>query len=268
MSEQEERTDDNSADTPPEVVGSADLSIEIAGDLLSARAKVNGGGRVTEDELSKLLQAKRVVHGVNHTICSRICSQVLEVGQSFVVAKGTKPLADLPARLELKFDPDILAGTRRADGTLDFSSRGALKPASADQVIAMELPPQEGTPGKNIRGEEVAFEKDTSKLKWSLGNNVERMDDGSIVAKIDGVISYEEGGKLDVTKHYEHRNPVDMRSGNLHTEGSITITGDVERNFYVRATEDIEIRGGVVGGSAYACGKIIIGRGAVAGEIG
>jgi len=268
MSEHDQRTVEQAADPPSLEAESAEVSIEIADDALSARVRVKGGGRVTDEELSKTLLAQRITFGVDRSMCARICSQDLEEGQTFVIAKGKAALADLPTRLQLEFDPDMLAGTRRADGTLDFSSRGALKPAAVGQLVAAELPPQIGKPGKNVRGEDIAFDKDTSKYKWSLGNNVELDSAGQITSLIDGVIAYEEGGKLDVTKHYEHRNPVDMRSGNLHTEGSITIAGDVERNFYVRATDDIEIRGGVVGGSVYACGKVIIGRGAVAGDIG
>ncbi len=268
MKEQPQELAEQAAEPASTEVESAEVSVEIADDALSAHLRVTRSGSITREELLKNLQAQRVVFGTDHAMCDRICAQVLEEGQIFLIAKGSAALADLPATLKLEFEPDILAGTRRADGTLDFSSRGALTPVAVGQLVATELPPQTGKSGKSVRGEEIAFDKGKSKSKWSLGNNVELDSAGRITSKLDGVIAYEEGGKLDITKHYEHRNPVDMRSGNLHTEGSITVTGDVERNFYVRATEDVEIRGGIIGGSAYACGKIIIGRGAVAGDIG
>jgi len=268
MSEQDQPPVEPAADHESPEAERAEVSIDLADDLLCARVRIMSGGVISDEDLTKMLHAQRVTFGVDANICERICSHLLEKGQVFTVAKGTSSLADLPPRLQLEFDPDMLAGTRRADGTLDFTSRGALNPAAVGQLVATELPPQTGRPGKSVRGDEVAFDKDTSKNKWSLGSNVELDSTGRITSLIDGVIAFEEGGKLDVTKHYEHRNPVDMRSGNLHTEGSLTITGDVERNFYVWATNDVEIRGGIVGGSAYACGKMVIARGAVAGEIG
>ena len=257
--------------TPPvatEPLAPATVSVQVSPGGLGARLKVDKGGSLDREALDAALERAGVVHGVNEKLADTICGRILETDATYAIAKGTHPQPQLPQRLKLEFNPNLEAGTKRADGTVDFTSRGALTPMQEGALVATELPEQAGKNGRTVGGEDIPFEKDASKQKWTLGNNVTREDSGKIVANIAGVISYEEGGKLDVVQHHEHRNPVDMRSGNLHTEGSLTVTADVERNFYVHATRDVDIRGGVVGGAAYAGNQIVIARGAVAGETG
>lgn len=258
---------DDAADSTP--TGPAKIEIALTPEGLAARLRVTSAGVLDRARLDEAIEKAGITFGVDETLAARLCADALGEGQSFTIAKGRNAQPELPARLKLEFDPELRPGTVRPDGTIDFSSRGALTPVAEGDIIAAELPPQTGTLGKTVKGEEIPFDKDTNKLKWSLGGNVTlHSGTGRITANIDGVISYEEGGKLDVVRHLEHRNPVDMRSGNLATQGSLTITGDVERNFYVRATEDVEVRGGVVGGSLYADGKASIAQGAIAGETG
>ena len=63
---------------------------------------------------------------------------MLEEGQSFTIAKGRNARPELPARLKLEFDPNLRPGTQRPDGTIDFSSRGALTPVAEGDIINVD----------------------------------------------------------------------------------------------------------------------------------
>jgi hypothetical protein len=85
-----------------------------------------------------------------------------------------------------------------------------------------------------------------------------------VIAEAAGVILYLPHKSLAVVQQHSHRGDVDLKSGHLDMEGSLSISGDVSRLFCATATGDVDIGGTVAGGSVYAGGSIRV-RGVVQG---
>ena len=87
---------------------------------------------------------------------------------------------------------------------------------------------------------------------------------GVLRAARTGARTVKKDGSLDVVALHVHPAAVDLRSGNLATEGSLRISGDVAEAMTVRAGVDLEIKGTVDAARIEAGGSIEI-RGGVIG---
>jgi len=82
------------------------------------------------------------------------------------------------------------------------------------------------------------------------------MPKASCAARHGGVVLYKPEQSLDVVAQHIHQGAVDLRTGHLDMQGSLTVKGDVERLLQARATGDLEVLGSVSGGSLRAGGSI------------
>ena len=168
---------------------------------------------------------------------------------------GTPPTHGRAGYVELAFEQGLAPGRLNADGHMDFFERGLLKSVSAGQLVARLHPPAPGQAGVDVDGQVLpARAGEPAKLK--LGAGVRLDPDGSVCALHDGVVLYKTGASLDVVAKHVHQGAVDLHSGHLDMQGSLTIKGDVERLLQVRASGDVEVLGAVSGGSLRASGSI------------
>jgi hypothetical protein len=163
-----------------------------------------------------------------------------------VVDDGTEAVAQAKPgvgalRVEPAFDTGPTAGTVGADGHMDFFERGLLKVVTTGQVLARILAVEVGA-GL------------TRELR--LGAGVVMDDGGEVTARHGGVVLYKPGEALDVVADHVHQGAVDLRTGHLDMQGSLTVKGDVERLLQARASGDLEVLGSVSGGSLRAGGSI------------
>ncbi len=252
-------------------MGASRIRIRIVSGGLEARAAIEPGAGAGMRELRAALENADVVHGVDESTCARLAVQLSDPGfatSDRLVAQGSPPVDGSPGTLELCFVAGMRRGTFREDGSLDFHERGNLKPVPAGEVVARCTPPTEGVPGRAVDGSEIPA-KAGSDTFIHLGEGV-ALDDrsGEIRAIEGGVIEYREGELLDVGRHHEHRAGVDLESGNLQMEGSLSIMGDVAHGFSARASTNVEVNGVVDCGTVYAEGDLVVTGGVIGGEGG
>lgn len=145
--------------------------------------------------------------------------------------------------LELAFEAGLQPGRVVGDGHMDYYERGLLKLVIPDQVVAIihaAIQPA-------LAAGEAAPREPRAEVKVTLGPGVALGTDGVVRAARAGAVRYEAGKLLDVVDQHVHRGAVDLRSGHLDMNGSLTVKGDVERLLQVRASVDVEVVGSVSG---------------------
>jgi uncharacterized protein (DUF342 family) len=235
---------------------------------MSAFASVSAGSREDATGLDAALKAARIVHGIERVACATLVRALggEKASVEVQIARGTPAGASRAGRFEPAFQPGLQPGHVREDGTMDFHDRELLKPVSLGQSLGHLYPPVEGTPGVRVDGALVpAVPARAFALK--LGPGTQLLADGRILATCTGAVIYSEGRSIEVGTNYEHKGGIDVRSGDLSMEGSLVVRGDVQHGFWVRATGDLEIKGGVEGGSAYAGANLKV-SGGVRGGVG
>jgi hypothetical protein len=138
---------------------------------------------------------------------------------------------------------------------MNFFERGLLKSVIAGHLVAVVHAPEAGHAGVTVDGQALAA-KAGLPAKLKLGPGVELDAEGGVRARHAGVVLYKPGESLDVVAQHVHQGAVDLHSGHLSTEGSLTVKGDVERLLQVRASGDLEVLGSVSGGSLRAGGSV------------
>jgi uncharacterized protein (DUF342 family) len=82
-----------------------------------------------------------------------------------------------------------------------------------------------------------------------------------VTALRDGVVSLTSQG-IDVLPLFVHEGDVTLRTGNLHTHGSLQVKGDVGAGFSIEADGDVDVQGCIFGSNLQVGGNARIGLGA------
>jgi uncharacterized protein (DUF342 family) len=241
------------------------ICVTVAANGLSAEARITAGPKATAADLAAAMTAAGIVHGIDRAAVNDLGQRLDD--PSFAgkgrVALGTPPQPGTAGHLEITINTSVRVGTATADGRIDYRERGLLPTAAAGATIGMIVPPTPGAPGRDVCGRELA-PPTGRQFAPRLGKGVSLEADGGIVAVRDGVVMAN-SKLIDVVDLWRHEGDVDLRSGNLHTSGSLLVTGDVRECGTVTAEGDVVVSGAVLDGIVRATGGVTIGQG-VMGE--
>ncbi len=236
------------------------LVVNIAADGLSAVAKVSAGAAASRAELDAELQRAGVVFGHDEAALRALAELLLDPDHAgeHVVANGVAPQHGANGRLDPQFTLGQTIGEVCKDGHVDFRERRLLQPIGPDEHIASVHAPTAGTAGKDVRGRPLPARPGAA-AKFRLGPGA-RLADDKILASRGGVVLADDK-TIDVVPLYQHRGDVDLKSGNLHSEGSLEVTGDVGDGFAATATGDVMVRGVVQSAKVTAGGSVHVDQG-------
>lgn len=217
------------------------------------------GGRMSEQEFLNVLSYQKIIYGI----------QTQEIHQFFakpkyctdiVVAMGTPPRHGKDAEIEYYFQTDLKARpTLNEDGSVDFFHLNTICHCNKGDVLAKLYPEDPGEAGQSVYGEKIK-PRDVKRTVLRFGRNITISEDNTVLtADVDGHVMLVEG-KVFVSNVLEVEN-VDISTGNIEYDGSVTVSGNVCTNFSVKAKGNIEVRGVVEGACLEADGNIIITRG-------
>jgi len=181
-----------------------------------------------------------------------------------VIGTGSHPQAGTDGWIELKVSPEASIGTK-IEGTdrIDYRERNSIRNVSAGDLLAVIIPPGKGVDGIDVYGRTIPA-SDGAEAVLKAGENVSVSDDGkSFTAMINGSLAIQGGDTISVCKHYEVSGDVDMDTGNLFMDGSLTIGGWIRSGFRIKASSDILVRGGIEDASAEADGNLTVNGGVV-----
>ena len=161
--------------------------------------------------------------------------------------------------MKYAFDPEKRAGKVLEDGTIDFRDRNLNIGVAKDQELGTIIPAEKGTPGVNLKGEQLPA-KDGEEKSFSAGQNV-RLQGDKFVADIDGAVAVA-GDGVEVQPVMSISGDVGYDTGNIDLPMNVEISGSVQSGFSVKAAGSVVVGGTVENGaSVVAEGDIVVAKG-------
>ncbi len=185
-----------------------------------------------------------------------------------VLAKG-KPAQDgAPGRFKLLFKADEHGREGDDLDAVDPRERSIFTPIKAGTLIGRLLPPEPGSPGRDLYGKILA-PRTGKPCAVIAGDNVEISEDGEeFKASADGMITWERQ-RVAVLDMVRVAGDVSYATGNLRLDtGSALVDGSVVEGFTVTAPGDVCVRGAVESAFIEAGGNVGVGGGLVMGNEG
>jgi len=179
-----------------------------------------------------------------------------------LVAEGAKPQNGHDAEVIFNFETDKnkLRLKEASDGRVNFKELGLIQNVVAGQPLARKTPPEQGQPGRTVTGKVIPA-RNGKDIPPPVGRNVHLGEDGiTLIADLNGQVTFI-GGKVNVEEILTVQGDVSLKTGNVMFLGTVIVFGNVEDNFSVKASGNIEIRGNVGKSEVIAEGDIVIHQG-------
>ncbi|MBN2803018.1 MAG: DUF342 domain-containing protein [Deltaproteobacteria bacterium] len=187
---------------------------------------------------------------------------------NLVIAKGRHPLSGENGEMRMTFQTEQSIGILDEQDKKDYWELSTVQSVKAGQVICQIIPPKNGTPGKNVLGEDIPAQKGKP-ASVKLDKSVEMSkNNGRIIALIDGMVLFV-NNTLSVNPIYETRGDVDFSTGNIHmNEGSVVVNGTVHSGFKVEAHGSIKVTQSIEECEIFCGGDLEVGQGIIMSEKG
>ena len=234
------------------------------------------------EDMQHLMEGQGIKHGFSAERWVETLEK-LEAGEItdylVPVAEGVLPQKGRDAEFEWAVDIEQRKpGKILEDGSIDYRERNLTTVVAEGDLLGRLLPPQPGSPGRDIYGNE---------MRPPAPINIEVITDSRIYAEAEeaGTLAFfsELGGgistksELKKVKNRTHRRidigihpisnidrDVDYTTGNIDFNGDVVIGGSVQPQFSVKATGTVTVGGYVEAGAYITAGQdIIVKRGVV-----
>ncbi|SDP24109.1 DUF342 domain-containing protein [Selenomonas ruminantium] len=240
----------------------AGIIIDVSRDQMIATVRYDtnkGSGLPEAEEVKAALAEKGVVFGINEEAIEKGVKSLTP----FVAAEGKQVQHGDNAKIERKFDLSIKNKPKIDEyNRANYKDMGLFVLAKKGDLLAVRIPQTEGTPGKNIFGMTVVARAGRP-IPMPQGKNTEVRNENELYATMSGQI-VDSTRKIDIDPHLEIHSSVGAGTGNIDFVGGVSIKGNVEAGFIVKATGDIEI-GGMVNG-ADVSGRNVVIKGGIVGQ--
>lgn len=217
------------------------------------------GVRLSAEEFIQELGMKGVKFGIDEARIRAFFSAP-QYCTDFVVAQGEEVQQGQSAKIEYYFDTELsMKPAHNEDGTVDFFNLKTFSSVKAGDILARLIPEVRGVNGTTVFGE-VIKAAEVKRRILKCGRNITISEDGMVMtADINGHVSLADD-KVFLSDVMELDN-VGPATGNIDYDGNITILGNVQENFKVKAGGSVTVKGVVEGAEIEAGVDIIIARG-------
>ena len=236
------------------------FAISLSDDLMEARLTLErprGGKAVTRNEIVDGLREAGVTSGVIESQINEALAAGVATGR--VVARGEAPVDGVDTQFELLVaEADERRPQVDETGMFDIRNLGVIPGVMAGTVVMRRVAAQPGVNGFDVRGRV---------LKAKQGRSV------GFAAKLRGVVPDADDPDLlratitgRPTRIYRgvHVDPaidfpaVDMSTGHVDFDGSVTVLGDVQPLMKIRASGDVIVHGTVTAAEIEAGGQVVL----------
>ena len=223
------------------------FQIEVSKDRMTVTMKIDRQPGMVPPQKQDILSAladRRIIFGIDEEAIAR----GLEHGSQTVIVRGKPPEAGKDAIIVRKFDAES-KGKIKEDkyGRVDYKNLNLFLVARKGDILAERIPHTLGVDGTNVFGDSIKAKPGKPK-PVPAGKNTEIQDENFVVATLDGQI-IEANNKFSIDPRLEIRGDVGLGTGNIDFVGAVEIGGSVQQGFSVKATGNVEIKGGVNGGN-------------------
>ena len=223
----------------------ARLIVELSRDKMKATIKYDtrGGARLpTKEMVIGALAEAGVTYGIDEAAIESGIGSLTP----FTAATGLPPVNGENAYIDRKFDLGI-AGRPVVDeyDRVDYKDLNLFVLAKENQTLAIRIPQTKGTNGRNVLNEAVPAQNGRP-CPMPEGKNTKVVGEHRLIATVNGQI-VDKGSRISVDPRLTIKGSVGVSTGDVEFDGTITIGGNVEAGFKVKATGDIEIKGSING---------------------
>lgn len=183
----------------------------------------------TTDEVIEALLNAGVVHGVKREVIEKIIQEKLTF-QQILVAEGTLPVPPSDATISYTFQKcDEISTCKKGD------------------ILAQKNPSKDGIPGTTVTGKEIPAGKgkDIDLVEFAGENTI--VNDGVIVALVDGQVFVDGYGKVSVREVLVIGETELASQHTFEFPGTIIIKCDVDGRYRFRSGKDIIVKGLISG---------------------
>lgn len=218
-----------------------------------------GGTKLEIADIRNDLDARGINSGIKEDVLEEIIDHP-RFCEDILVAEGEYPGDSQDGYIEYLFNTDRNAKpTQNEDGSVDFFHLNILQSCGAGQVVAKLHPAVKGQDGYALDGS-IVKARTPKEAKFRYGNNLKVSDDGlSLIATVDGsVVLVGDQVFVNDAMNFEEIGPA---TGNIEFDGTVSVTGNIDTNFEVRAKGDVIVNGVIEGAYVEAGGNIIVAKG-------
>lgn len=240
------------------------FSLRISEDHMQAVARFypqsnEGSAFRDKDEIINDLKFRKVTFGIDEGAIEAYLAK-RNYCEDVIVARGKEPVQGQDARIEYFFNTDLsMKPKRNEDGSVDFFHLNTINHCKEGDELARLYKEVKGVPGCTVCGEPIK-PRDVKHLVLKYGHNIAISEDGCVLtSQIAGHVCLT-GDKVFVSDVYEVEN-VGPATGNIESEGSVLVNGNVQTGFSIKAKGNVEVKGVVEGAVIETDGDIIIARG-------
>lgn len=204
------------------------------------------GSMMTRDELAGYLAQSYVREGIIPEALDDFAVKAA-AGQTLtmvLLAEGTAPTAGEDGWLEYTAQPSVtIVHDIDQAADVDLHNVQSFINVTPGAEIGRIIPPQPGTPGRNVMGEVIPAQ-DGKPLNLKIGANI-RCDDASrLLATAAGRVC-RAGGEISVAEEYVVAGDVDFRVGSIVFNGFVEVRGDILDGFNVTAVKGLRVNGNI-----------------------
>lgn len=252
------------ADSKLKPFAEATVKVELNAEKMRAFATVTppkpGGRDLDVKDIVHELKKEDVVFGIREDEIKRMLDNE-QYNEPVLVAVGELPQKGADARIvyHVRIERDIRL-KEDATGKIDFKNLDLIENVVVGQLLAEKIPAEKGKWGRDLYNNPLEA-KDGMDIPFLAGKGTILSEDKTkLTAEVNGQVIYADG-KVNVETVYKVAGDVNMKTGNITFLGSIVVTGNVEDNFHIKASGNIEIYGTVQKAVVEADGDIVIRQG-------
>jgi len=245
------------------------MSVDIADQEMKAFLYANGpgpgGADLSADMIIAFLKNNRVVAGIDEARIRDFQDSPV-YRQNYLVAEGIKPQEGADAKILYNFEVDRtkIKLKETAQGKVDFKELNLVQNVVEGQPLAQKIMAERGKAGKTVTGKYLEA-KNGKDIPLPLGKNTRLAEDGTtIIAEMNGQVLIL-NNKINVEPILNIDGDVSLKTGNIMFLGTVSISGNIEDGFSVKASGNIEVKGTVGKSDLDAEGDIVVSQG-IAGK--
>jgi uncharacterized protein len=221
------------------------IQVSVTRDRMEASLQVDlphGCRSISVEEIMEKIKASGVVFGINGEAAEEAHKHH---GYRTTCAKGQPQINGKDAAIKYCINTENKGRPAELEnGRVDYKDLNLFITVHEGQLLAEKIPPTAGINGTDVLGQPVLAKPGKDKL-MPAGKNVQVVDN-TIISNITGQLLIA-NNKINVMPSIEINGDVDLSTGNIEFEGSVTVRGSVQEGFSVKAEGNVEVCGIVSG---------------------
>ncbi len=249
------------------------FELEVSNDKMLANLNIFSSANNTwpnREEIENFIKKSKITFGIQNENISKFIKQAAEIKEKHFqieLAKGNTAVDGKNGYIKMLINlTPNLKPKKNEDGSVSFKDVNVIKIVEKNQELAKIIPPQKGTPGKDVYGTPIAAQNGKA-IPPPLGNHVSIHPQKTdvIISDLEGIAKIE-SGKIHVNEGCIIKGNVDFHTGNIYYAKDIIVQGDVMPEFRIDCGGNLEIEGAVESAFIKTAGKVSIKSGFIGHE--